>query len=104
MADMSIENDITHSFKRPSAFLPILLSLAALATIGVHLAIAGPAPQADEGTAAHLWQVLMAAQVPLTAFFFIRWVPTEPRSALLVFAAQIAAALLAAAPVYFLKW
>ena len=101
---MSTETSLAASLKRPSAFLPIVMSLAALATIGVHLAVAGPAPQADEGTAAHLWQLLMAAQLPFVGFFLIRWVPIEPRSALPVLAVQISAVLAALAPVWFLKW
>ena len=47
--------------KKPSAFLPLIMSFAALATVLVHIAIYGVARQADEGAAAHIWQVLMAA-------------------------------------------
>ncbi len=95
---------IAENFRRPSAFLPLMMSIAAVIVIGVHLAAHGPAPQADEGTAAHLWQLLMAAQIPIIAFFLIRWAPRAPRSALPVFVAQVFAALLAFAPVYLLKW
>ena len=101
---MSIEINLTHAFRRPSAFLPIVMSLGAVGVIIVHLIIAGPAPQADEGTAAHLWQLLMGAQVPVVAFFLIRWAPRTPRAALTVLAAQLGAALAALAPVYLLKW
>jgi hypothetical protein len=31
----------------------------------------GTAPQPDEGTAAHIWQILMVAQIPLVMFFAI---------------------------------
>ena len=50
--------------KQPSAFLPIAMSLGALTTVLTYVALNGPAPQADEGTAAHVWQLLMAGQVP----------------------------------------
>ncbi|MDZ4805774.1 MAG: hypothetical protein SGI90_13020 [Candidatus Eisenbacteria bacterium] len=60
---------------RPSAFLPIVMSLAALAIVLVHIILSGAARQADEGTAAHLWQLLMAAQIPIIAFFGIRRLP-----------------------------
>jgi hypothetical protein len=101
---MNTEICVAEAFKRPSAFLPILMSLIAIVVIVVHIAISGTAPQSDEGTAAHLWQLLMAAQVPIVAFFLIRWAPQEPRSALPVLAVQVSAALAAFAPVCFLKW
>ncbi|OAI42692.1 hypothetical protein AYO41_00730 [Verrucomicrobia bacterium SCGC AG-212-E04] len=89
---------------RPSAYLPMAMSLAALAVVLVHLVLSGPARQADEGTAAHLWQLLMAAQIPIIAFFAIRWLPQSPRSALPVLALQAFAVLAALAPVYLLNW
>ena len=61
--------------KSPSAFLPVAMSLAALATLLVHVALFGVARQADEGTAAHIWQILMAGQLPIMAFFVIKWLP-----------------------------
>lgn len=88
--------------KRPSAFLPVVMSLAALATVLVHVARFGAAREADEGTAAHVWQLLMLAQVPIIAFFAITWLPRAPREALPVLALQAAAALAALAPVFLL--
>jgi len=90
--------------KRPSAFVPVAMSLAALAIVLVHIIKSGVAREADEGTAAHLWQLLMAAQIPIIAFFAIRWLPQSPRSALPVLALQAVAALAALAPVYLLNW
>jgi|SRR5436853_28942 len=89
--------------KRPSAFLPVAMSLAALGLVLVHVAMFGAAREADEGTAAHLWQILMAAQIPVMAFFAFKWLPQNPRPALLVLALQVAAALAALAPVFFLN-
>jgi len=88
--------------KKPSAFLPLAMSFAALAVLA-HGAMFGVAREADEGTAAHLWQILMAAQVPIVAFFAIKWLPKTPRQALLVLALQGGAALAALAPVFFLN-
>lgn len=90
--------------KRPSAFVPVVMSLAALGVVIVHIIISGTARQADEGTAAHLWQLLMAAQIPIIGFFAIRWLPQSPRSALPVLAMQAVAGLAALAPVYLLNW
>ena len=64
--------------KRPSAFLPIAMSLVALATVLLFLARNGPAPQADEGTAAHIWQLLMAGQLPIVLLFAFKWLPQSP--------------------------
>ena len=89
--------------KRVSAFLPLAMSFAALSVVIVHVAMSGTAREADEGTAAHLWQLLMAAQVPIVAFFAITWLPRTPRPALVVLALQAGAALAALAPVFFLN-
>lgn len=90
--------------RHPSAFLPLLMSLGALATIAVFVSLRGTAPQQDEGTAAHLWQILMAAQAPIILFFALKWVPRAPRQALPIVALQIAAAIAAMAPVFMLHW
>jgi hypothetical protein len=89
--------------KRPSAFVSVALSFAALALVLGHVAAFGGVRQADEGTAAHIFQLLMAAQIPIVAFFAIRWLPRSPRQALPVLALQAGAALAALAPVFFLR-
>ena len=89
--------------KQPSAFLPVAMSLAALATVLGHVLRFGVAREADEGTAAHIFQLLMIAQVPLVAFFAITWLPQAPRQALPILALQAAAALAALAPVFLLN-
>lgn len=90
--------------KNPSAFLPPVLSIAALVTVIAHVAISGFAPQPDEGTAAHIWQILMVAQLPIIAIFIFRWLPKKPMQALAVLALQGGAALAALAPVILLKF
>lgn len=90
--------------KQPSAVLPLAMSALAITAIAVHLVRFGAAPQADEGAAAHLWQILMAAQIPIIAFFSIKWLPREPQQALRVLLLQIAGIIAALAPVYFLRW
>ncbi len=91
--------------KHPSAFLPVAMSVAALATVAVALARFGfpGIRQPDEGAAAHLWQLLMGGQLPIVAFFAIRWLPRAPRQALPVLALQAAAGLAALAPVFLLR-
>ena len=92
------------TLKRPSALIPLGMSLAALALVAGHIAVAGVARQADEGTEAHLWQLLMAAQIPLIAFFALTTLPRAVKPALFVLLLQTLAALAAAAPVFILNW
>jgi hypothetical protein len=89
--------------KHPTAFIPVAMSLAALVIVLGHVAMFGAAREADEGAAAHLWQLLMAGQLPIIAFFTLRWLAQMPKQALQVLALQIVAALAAVAPVYFLN-
>lgn len=88
-------------FRRPSAFIPVAMSVTALSLVLVYVAIFGAVRGPDEGATAHLWQLLVVGQLPLVAFFVIRWLPRAPRSAVLVMAVQAVALLAALAPVYF---
>jgi hypothetical protein len=90
------------SLKQPAALIPVAMSLAALATVLFHIAIFGTARESDEGAAAHIWQLLMALQAPVVAFYAVKWFPREPRQTLQVLGVQAAAALAAVAPVYWL--
>ena len=90
------------SLKQPSAFLPVAMSLAALALMLGHAAIFGIVHEADEGTAAHIFQLLMAVQLPIIAYFALKWLPRAPRQALQILALQAGAALAAIASVAFL--
>ena len=89
--------------KQPSALVPIIMSAAALALVLGHVAIYGVVHEADEGTPAHLWQLLMAGQVPILAYFALTRLPRAPAQALRVLALQAGAALAACAPVYWFK-
>jgi len=90
-------------FRRPSALLPIGMSLAALAVVIVHVVRFGTAREADEGAAAHIWQLLMVAQLPFIVFFALSALPRSPRQAWLILALQVVAALAAMAPVFLLR-
>jgi hypothetical protein len=89
--------------RKPSGFLPVGMSLAALLLVLTHVATLGVEPQADEGAEVHLWQLLMVGQLPLIANFGIRWVPLAPRPGLIVLVTQCALALAAALPVVLLE-
>ena len=90
--------------KNPSAFLPLAMSFGALATVITYVAMFGTARQSDEGTAAHIWQLLMAGQIPIILFFAAKWLPRTPKQALLVLVLQGGAVLMALAPVYLLRF
>jgi len=76
------------------------MSLAALALILGHIAIFGVTREEDEGTAAHLFQILMAGQVPIIVFFAAMWVPKRPKEAWRVLALQAFVGLLPFAALY----
>ena len=95
--------------KRPKVpFLPLAMSLTALtmllgAILYGYMASHPLVREADEGAIAHLWQLLMAGQMPIVAFFAIKWLPRAPRQTVRVLALQVRAALASIAPVYFLN-
>lgn len=90
--------------RQPSAFVPVTMSLLALTLVAIQLVRYGITRQMDEGTTAHLWQLLMAGQLPVVAFFLYRWLRKSPLQALEVLALQVGAGLASMAPVFFLNW
>ena len=85
-----------------NAFLPMSMSIAALAVVLVRVAVAGVARHVDEGAAARTWQLLMFCQGPLIAYFVFKWIRKAPRLVLGVLGIQAALFLAAVAPVYIL--
>jgi glucan phosphoethanolaminetransferase (alkaline phosphatase superfamily) len=88
---------------KPSGFIPVALSLAALALVVGHIAVFGVVREADEGTAAHIFQLLMVAEIPFIVFFAGNWLPRSPKPALQVLTLQAIAGLAALAPVFIFK-
>ena len=87
--------------RQPTGYLPLAMSVGALAMIAWFVAVHGVVHQPDEGAQAHLWQLLVAGQVPLVAYFAFRWLPTAMRPALVVLVLQVAAVTaLAVAPLW----
>jgi hypothetical protein len=85
--------------RQPGALIPIAMSVTALSVVLGHIAMFGVAREADEGAAAHIWQLLMAGQMPVLLFFALKWLPRAPRQTLYVLALQAAAVLASMAPV-----
>lgn len=89
--------------KKPSAWLPIAVSLVALAMMLGYIAKFGVVYHADEGTPAHLFQIFVAAEVFAISFFAIKWLPRAPKPALVVLVLQVVALLLPMSVVFYLK-
>ncbi len=87
--------------KRPSAFLPLLISAGFLAAFAVGIAQGTLVRQPDEDAGAHLFQLLMPLQLLTIVFFGFSWIPKQPRAALPIFTLQVAAAIVVVAVVYF---
>jgi hypothetical protein len=94
---------VNSTIREPSAWIPLAMSFAALATVLVYVAMFGVVREADEGTPAHIFQLLMVLQVPVVAFFAIKWLPSAPKQALMILGLQIVAVLTACAPVFLFK-
>jgi len=56
------------TIRQPTVFLPLAMSLVALAMVLVHFAIFGIVDEIDEGTAAHIFQLV--SYCPQTDSFF----------------------------------
>ena len=87
------------TLNRICAIAPLICSLMALLTVVAALSVGGMQPRADEGAAAHIFQILIAVQVPLIAGFLLsadwrRW-----QGPLMRLGAQAAALVLAFVPV-----
>ena len=99
--DVDASMTVRALMRRPTGYLPVAMSIGALAMIVWFVAGHGAVHQPDEGLQAHLWQILVAGQVPLVAYFAVRWLPRATRPALAVLALQVAAVvLLAVAPLW----
>jgi hypothetical protein len=90
-------------FKQPSAWIPLAMSLAALALLLGYVAIFGVVHNKDEGAPAHIFQLIMGAQLPLAVYFAIKWLPKLPKESLLVLALQAVAWIVPIATVIWLE-
>ena len=88
--------------RHPSAWIPLILSSAALAIVLIHFTRYGITHDADEGTSAHLFQIVMVLEVPAVLFFAVKWLPEAPEPAIRVLALHAAGVVAALASVYFL--
>jgi hypothetical protein len=91
----------TSPLRHWSGWLPIAIPVF-LFVLGLrYIAINGFVNQPDEGTEAHLFQLLMPLQFALMAYFAVTWLPRAPRKAWPVLVLQAAAAVGIFAALYF---
>jgi hypothetical protein len=85
---------VTALLRRPSAWLPLMMSAGALALVLGYAALAGPgqAKPHDELAPARLFQLILIAEVLVMGFFALRWLPRSPGPAAVVLALQVVAA------------
>lgn len=88
---------------RPGAWIPLAMSFAALCLVIGHVIFFGHARETDESATAHLFQLLLALQIPVIAFFAFKWLKRNPRYAAGVLALQALAGVMACAPVWYFK-
>lgn len=83
---------------RTAAIVPLLFSAIAFAVVIANM-VAGVAPQPDEDASAHIWQLLMAAQLPLV-LLFVATADWRSKTPFLVLGAQLLGIAIACAPVW----
>ena len=89
--------------KKPGASIPIAMSIAALTMFLIYLAIFGKVHHEDKGTPAHVFQLLLAGQLPIVAFFAIKHFPKQPKQTLKILMLQLIAALIPIAVVFLIE-
>jgi hypothetical protein len=88
--------------KRLNAYLPLVLSLIMECILLYFLFRHGtPVREKDEGVGAHLFQIWLAIEVILIAYFAVTWLPRSPKQALVILLVQIAAVIVVCAPVFY---
>jgi len=100
---MEIKSTHDSLLKHPEAFLPIVMSLIALTMVLAHFAFLGLINEPDEGTAAHIFQLLMLIQLPVIAYFAYKWVQKTPGPALNLILVQAGLWITTIASIYFLS-
>lgn len=88
--------------RRPSAAAPIVMSIGALGAVLVSIGISGSRPRADEDAFAHIWQLLIAGQLPILGWFAVQWLRKSPAYGLRIAGVQLVAFAAAILPVWFM--
>ena len=95
---------MTDELRRPLAWLPIALSLTALALVVGYALTVSPLPSGgDEALPARIFQLLLAAQVPIVVWFVATSGARRPGVTVAIVALQVLAALVPVALVSVLE-
>lgn len=89
-----------HLLRRPASYVPIAMSFLALCVVLTAVLVFGAGPAPDEGTAAHVFQLLIAGQAPFVLWGVATTIGSHPREAMVVLALQVLAAVVAFTPVF----
>lgn len=91
--------------KNRTAWIPLMMSLAALLILVGYVAFVGvpEKPAKDEGTAAHIFQLLMVGQLPFMGYFAVRNFRKNAGGSLLIIAIQIFAAVVPFVVLFFFE-
>jgi hypothetical protein len=103
---MNTNSENNSLFRQPSTWMPLAMSLAALAMILGYVAIFGitnGTGGGDEGAPARIFQLIMLAQLPIAAYFAFKWLPKRPKQSLLVLALQAVAWIVPIATIIWLE-
>ena len=101
---MNTNSENNSLLKQPSAWIPLVMSLVALMMILGYVAIHGitnGTGGGDEGAPARIFQLIMVAQLPIAAYFAIKWLPRQPKQTLFVLALQAIAWII---PIVTIMW
>lgn len=99
----SMKSEFLSLIKQPSAWIPLVMSLAALTLLLGYVAVFGIVQQEDEESPARIFQLIMTAQLPIAAYFAFKWLPKRPIQSLIVLALQAVAWIVPIATVIWLE-
>lgn len=89
--------------KKPSAWIPLAMSFTTLTMFLAYLTIFGNVHHEDEGAPAHIFQLLLAGQLPIIALFAIKHFPKQPKQTLKILTLQFIATLIPIAAVFLIE-
>ena len=79
-------------WKKPGVWIPLAISLGALAYVLVYAALFGTAYHVDERAPARIFQLLMLSEIPFIIGFAVNWLPRLPAKAGGILVLQLIAA------------
>lgn len=89
--------------KKPLTWIPPAISFLNTLFLLFYVAFFGNSHHEDEGIPAHIFQLLVFAQIFLAIVFLIKWFSKKPKEAITIFILQIFAALIPFSVVYLLE-